>query len=266
MPIIIQDPHHTYQEDVQLSIDGETLLSQEGTTQGDQLAMAMYAIVVSPLIHRLKHDGMKQVWFADDATTAGKLSNLCEWWECLTSIGPDYGYFPNASKTCLVVKGGYKDEAISIFKGTKVVITEEGKKYLGSAIGKQTFIEYYVQQKITTWVEELECLTSIAITQPHTAFSAFTRGLTSRWTYLARTTLNIKDLIKPLEETIRKVFILPNLIGQNAFNDTERDLLALPARLGGLGIFDPCKKSAMLHYSTCETITTLIVRLTSICT
>ena len=108
------------------------------------------------------------------------------------------------------------------------------------------FIESYVQQKVTTWIDELDHLSSIAITQPHAAFTAFTHGLTSRWTYLARTTPNIEDLIKPLEETIRKVF-LPNLTGQNAFNDMERDLLALPARLGGLGILDPCKKSAV-HY------------------
>ena len=33
---------NTYREDVQLFIDGETLLSQEGTTQGDPLAMAIY--------------------------------------------------------------------------------------------------------------------------------------------------------------------------------------------------------------------------------
>ena len=105
----------------------------------------------------------------------------------------------------------------------------------------------------------MERLSSIAITQPHAAFAAFTHGLTSRWTYLARTTPNIEELIKPLEETIRKVF-LPNLTGRNAFNDTERDLLALPARLGGLGIFDPGKKST-LHYSTCETITAPLVRL-----
>ena len=102
------------------------------------------------------------------------------------------------------------------------------------------------------WVEELERLSSIAITQPHAAFAAFIHGLTSKWMYLARTTPNINVLIKPKEETIRKVF-LPNLTGQNPFNDIERDLLALPARLGGLGIFDPCKKS-VLQYSMCETI------------
>ena len=104
-----------------------------------------------------------------------------------------------------------------------MVITGEGQKYLGSAIGKQTFIESYVQQKVTTWIDELDHLSSIAITQPHAAFAAFTHGVTSRWTYLARTTPNIEDLIKPLEETIRKVF-LPNLTGQNAFNNMGEGL------------------------------------------
>ena len=50
----------------------------------------------------------------------------------------------------------------------------------------------------------------------------------------------------------RKEF-LPNLTGQIAFSDAERDMLALPAHLGGLGVSDPCKKS-MLHYSMCKTI------------
>ena len=157
------------------------------------------------------------------------------------------------------MKEGHKDEAKALFEGTDVVITEEGKKYLGSAIGKPTFIESYVKTKVTSWVEELERLSSIAITQPHAAFAAFTHGLTSRWTYLARTTPHIEDFIKPLEEAIRKVF-LPNLTGRNAFSDTERDLLALPVRLGGLGIFDPSKRSAV-HYATCETIATPLVQL-----
>ena len=53
---------------------------------------------VNPLIHRLKQDTTKQIWFADDATAGGKLNNLREWWDCLTNIGPEYGYFPNDQK------------------------------------------------------------------------------------------------------------------------------------------------------------------------
>ena len=67
---------NTYQDDVQLFIDGETLLSQEGTTQGDPLVMAMYAIAISPLIRRLEDEHAKHVWFADDATAGGDLAHL----------------------------------------------------------------------------------------------------------------------------------------------------------------------------------------------
>ena len=39
----------------------------EGTTQGDPLAMPMYALGVDAL----SDDFVKQVWYADDASTCG---------------------------------------------------------------------------------------------------------------------------------------------------------------------------------------------------
>ena len=59
----------------------ETLLFQEGTTQEDPLAMAIYAMAITPLIQPLNLEGTKQVWFADD-TTAGK-------WEFLDCTIPN---------------------------------------------------------------------------------------------------------------------------------------------------------------------------------
>ena len=47
--------HNCYRLDVPLLIDGEVILSSEGTTQGDPLAMAIYANGILPLIHRLNH-------------------------------------------------------------------------------------------------------------------------------------------------------------------------------------------------------------------
>ena len=112
---------NTYRSDVNLYIGDETLLSEEGTTQDDPLAMPMYALGTVPLINVLSDDHIKQVWCADDATACGSLLDLRRWWDRLVSIGSDFGYFPNTSKTCLIVKDSFYDSAVSIFRTPEFV-------------------------------------------------------------------------------------------------------------------------------------------------
>ena len=90
---------NTYREDSQLFIDGSILYSQEGTPHGDPLAMAMYAIAIIPLIYQLEDHGIKQAWYADEATADGLLNCLKGWWDHIVELGPDYGYFPNVVET-----------------------------------------------------------------------------------------------------------------------------------------------------------------------
>ena len=46
------------------------MYSMEGTTQGDPMSMAFYAVGVLPLIREVKRDdaltGVLQMWYADD--------------------------------------------------------------------------------------------------------------------------------------------------------------------------------------------------------
>ena len=67
-----------YREVFCLFIDGECILSEEGTTQGGPLAVAKYALSTVPLINKLKSLAT-QVWFADDAAPAGSLVDLLNW-------------------------------------------------------------------------------------------------------------------------------------------------------------------------------------------
>ena len=56
---------------------GKELLSAEGTTQGDPLAMSLYAVSLQHLIAQLRiGSSSKQCWFADDATGSGTLENV----------------------------------------------------------------------------------------------------------------------------------------------------------------------------------------------
>ena len=60
---------------------------------------------------------------------------------------------------------------------------------------------------------------------------------------------NIQTFFGPLE-TIIQTRLLPNLTGQPSFNDTERKLFALPARLGGLGLVDPSQYSIFQFFAS----------------
>ena len=232
---------NTYRDPAHLFVDGNVLLSQEGTTQGDPLAMPMYAIAILPLTQQV-NQSVTQVWYADDATATGCLPALRDWWDKLVTLGPTYGYHVNATKTWLISKEHCYTEASNLFEDTQVNVTSEGRPHLGAAIGTESYINSYVKQKVEQWSVELERLALVATTQPHSAFAAFTHGFTSKWTHLARTIPNISHLLQPLEDII-STRLIPALSGRQAPNNLERNLLSLPARLGGIGLTNPTEVS-----------------------
>ena len=136
-------------------------------------------------------------------------------------------------------------------------ITKEGKRHLGAAIGNDAFKEEYVREKVATWVEEVKRLTLIAESQPHAAYAAFTHGLASKWTFLARTIPDISNHFQPLEDVIRQCF-LPVLTGQSPFSDSTRDLMVLPTRLGGLGIENPVMQATKKRDTSCKVTAPLV--------
>ena len=66
----------------------------EGTTQGDNLVMSFYAIATIQIqqLLRISFHDVKQVWLAGDATGAGSLRSLKNWWTNIISEGGRFGY------------------------------------------------------------------------------------------------------------------------------------------------------------------------------
>ena len=229
---------NTYRNPARLFIvGGGELRSQEGTTQGDPLAMPFYAISVMVLISFLHdaYDMVKQVWFADDSTAAGKLHALLAFFEMLISEGVKYGYHVNSGKSWLVIKDPCDIErATELFKSHDIKITSDGHRLLGAVIGSTCFREEYVNSKVSTWCTELENLCSIAKSQPHAAYAAFVQGYKHKFTFYIRTIPNVAHLFQPVEEIICSKF-LPTIFGQD-ISQLDRETYALPIRNGGLGI------------------------------
>ena len=242
-----------------LFVGGKVILSREGTTQGDPLAMAMFGLATLPLIQRIKNANTTQCWFADDAAAGARLLCLRQWWDSLTKVGPKFGYFPNGIKTYLVTKPGKIDEATELFSDTDVHVTCAGRRYLGGALGTEAFEQQFLDAKIREWVTETARLAEIARSQPHAAHAAFTQGLTSRWTYALRVCTHASEsILRPLEEVICH-HLIPNLTRQPTPNELMRQLLALPPRLGGIGLVNPTTLRDRSSKALCEPLVRLIL-------
>ena len=218
---------------------GKELESAEGSTQGDPLAMHSYGVGILPLLSIIKpevqKEKMKHVAYADDIGGGSKLKMLRDWWDKIVRNGPDFGYFPKASKSWLVVKEENLSEAEELFEGTGIHITTEGRKYLGGFIGTQEGKKKYVSQLVEEWVSQLSELSKIAKTEPQAAYSAFTSGFKHKLTYFIRTISDIKEMLTPLDNVIDDQ-LLPALTDGQIISEDDRKLLSLPVRLGGLGI------------------------------
>ena len=102
------------------------------------MAMAMYAVATRRLLDKLKVTvpDVKQVWYADDCTGAGRLRELHSWWNEIVEIGPTFGYYPKPEKSCVIVKTEEMvDQAREIF-GDSVKVTCEGEDMLGQPWGQ----------------------------------------------------------------------------------------------------------------------------------
>ena len=100
--------------------------------------------------------------------------------------------------------------------------------------------------QVEKWVLEIERLASIASSQPHTAYTAFTHGLAACWNYVPRNIPDIGDLLDPVEKAIHHK-LLPAHTGMSVVSDLERELFSLLVHLGVINIANPSKNDASQH-------------------
>lgn len=244
-PSISTYVHNCYQTKSRLFVIGGTeLSSSEGTTQGDPIAMYVYAIATIPLIVKTvwhmdesKSEGCaaKTAGYADDLFGAGSISGLKKMWDFIKIQGPKYGYHQQEKKTWLIVKPQHLQLATQIFSDTDINITSDGRKHLGAAVGGATFRESYVQKKVEQWVKEIKLLSKIAFWAPQEAYTCFISGYKHKLNYCMRTIPDIGEQLTKVDEVIITHFI-PAITGGIKPSEEERSLFSLPPSMGGLGL------------------------------
>ena len=181
---------------------------------------------------------VKKVWLADDSAGGWQIVPLYNWYNHLSQEGKKCGYLVNGSKSWLIVKSDVlADEAKRVF-GDEVNVTTEGQRHLGAVIGSQEFKDQYCREKILRWKGELKALSEIARSQPHAAYTVFSKGYKSKFTYFMRTIESFEDYVDPIQEAIDDL-LLPTLFGQTEPLPSDLpQLVTLTPAQGGLGVTD----------------------------
>ena len=224
---------NTYRASSELLVDNQVLWSQEGTTQGDPLAMPFYALATLRLINSLP-TSLHHIWYADDASACGKISDIYSWWSTLVKKGFLYGYFPNSSKTYLVVKKDHLGTAKDVFCDSNIQITTSGRPLLGAAIGSEEFIESLLKRRLLLGYLNyplLHLLLSLSLMQ-HTV--NLLMGLFINLISFAVFNVIFVTCYNLLR--ISLLSLITVLTGRPPLGSIERGLVALPVRLGGLGL------------------------------
>jgi hypothetical protein len=223
---------------------GEILLSMEGVTQGDPLAMILYGIALTPLAEGLRRDvpGCLQPWYADDAAASGKVSDVARVMELLMERGPHRGYFLEVSKSIVVCQATEREaveEALSAFQFDY----RDGTRYVGGFVGSDEARQAWLMPQIQRWVRGVTKLATIAKRYPQSAYAGLTKSLQSEWMYLQRVVPDTAEAFEEVEKALAEVF-LPALLGQPDCTEL-RGLFALPVKQAGLGLPDPVKTAPL---------------------
>jgi len=135
-------------------------------------------------------------------------------------------------------------EITGVVKGTLINVTVQGQRHLGAAIGSRKYVEEYVNNKVTNWISEITQLAEFSVTQLRVSYAVYAFGLKHRWTNFLRTLPDIQDLLEPLESVMSRTLISHLLslllqIGRRQCGQMDRDIQALPVRLGKIGRSKP---------------------------
>ena len=198
------------------------------------------------MIQTLSEKGT-QIWYADDASAIGELDKIRSWFDKLMKIGPAFGYFPEPTKSLLVVKEPLISQANALFSDLGIKIATSGR-LLGSVVGDHEGTESFVTNKVNEWSGHIRKLSSIAHTQPQAAYIALIKSLQCEWNFLQRVVPDCGTLFTNIENTICDHF-LPALFGSEC-TQNERKLYALPLRMGGLNIGNPTSSTTPAYHTS----------------
>ena len=90
----------------------------------------------------------------NNASSGGPLQDVYDWLTLLLSCGPGFGYFPEPSKSYLVVPEYCRAMAKAMFQNLGVHVVM-GHRFLGGYIGNLCGKDVFVQRRVDKWASDV---------------------------------------------------------------------------------------------------------------
>ena len=102
-------------------------------------------------------------WYADDGEDGENIPRIFTFFNRLCELGPDFGYFPEESKSKLIVRGkDLKRVKIGLEKSENKLTLTDGSRYLGGFIDDLEKQTKWIGEKVESLVEAIDSLAEIS--------------------------------------------------------------------------------------------------------
>ena len=105
----------------------------------------------------------------------------------LQARGPARGYYPETTKSILVVAPRSVAQAEEHFRGLGIRVVT-GHRYLGGFVGDADAERDWLQEKIRGWSESVKVLAGVAHKHPQSAYAVLNKSLQQEWDFVQRVT------------------------------------------------------------------------------
>ena len=155
----------------------------------------------------------------------------------LQARGPARGYFPEPTKSILIVAPGNIARAEEHFRGLGIRVVT-GHRYLGGFIGDTEAEREWLREKVQGWAESMNVLAGVAHKHLQSAYSGLQKSLQQEWDFVQRVTPGVGEEFGPVEEALREIFV-PALFRGLKEGVPARESTRLTVNQAGLDLPDP---------------------------
>jgi hypothetical protein len=239
---------------------GEFILSRQGVTQGDPLAMDGYALGILPLTRRLQREfpHVDHSWYADDAAGGGTFHHLRDAFHRLKECGPQYGYHPEPTKSILIVSQRNLEKATAFFAGSGFRVCT-GERYLGGFIGETQERDKWLKGKTDAWENSIQQLSDVAGAYPQSAYAGLQKSIQAEWTFVQRVVRGVGPKFDGVRDKMRSTFLPALLKTSITDGDPILNLACLPVKNAGLALPNPVE-SAEANFRASEVANSHIIQ------